>query len=114
MVDDEEVKKAKALLKSAGYYVVPREKMLVLGANRFVDHLTICRYGDERGFVEAILKDMHVMMGVEMMKSKVCSLTMDEDPSHAGGSGLNYRLRATVIPYDMVSDPLLDFMREKQ
>lgn len=113
MLDDAEVKRAKAVLLNAGYYCVPREKVLGIGANQFVDHVAMARYGDERGWIESVLKTMHVNMGVEMMKAKVCSLTMDDDPSFAGG-GVNYRLRANITPYNFVTDPLLDFMREQQ
>ena len=114
MIDDGEIVRAKAVLRNAGYYVVPREKVLGIGANQFVDHIALARYGDERGYIESLVKEMHVRMGVEMMRAKVCSLTMDDDDPTFRGGGVNYRLRANMIPHEFVTDPMLDFMRERQ
>ena len=113
MLDDQEIIRAKAVLRNAGYYCVPREKVLGIGANQFIDHTALARYGDEHGYIEKVIKDMHIRMGAEMFKAKVCSLTMDDDPTFVGG-GINYRLRANIIPHEFITDPLLDFMREKQ
>jgi uncharacterized protein YjfI (DUF2170 family) len=110
-VTKEEVARAKAVLRNAGYYVVPREKVLVIGANESIQHIDMVKYGDNPSFIETVMRKMHAAMGVEMMKAKICSLQIDDDPAHFGHT---YRLRATMLPYNMVTDPLLEFLREGQ
>lgn len=112
MIDDQEIVRAKAVLRNAGYYCIPREKVLRVQAEKTIDHLTMARYGDERGYIESVIKDMHVSLGIEMMKARVCSLHVTQDNSTI--NGCTYRLKAAMLPDDLPTDPLLDFMREKQ
>lgn len=117
MIDDNEVKRAKAVLKNAGYYCIPREKVLSVQAERFIDHLALLQYGDDPKFIEHIHADMHRRVGIEMMKMRVCNITSrneDATKQYPGQLGTTYTVRADILPYDYVVDPMLDFMREKQ
>lgn len=116
MIDDQEVVRAKAVLKNAGYYCIPREKVMKIQAERFVDHLAMMQYGDDPKFIEHLHVDMHRMIGIEMMKHAVCECTSisQDEKNYSGRSGEVYRIKADILPFGLVTDPVLDFLREKQ
>lgn len=117
MIDDAEVVRAKAVLRNAGYYCIPREKVLTVQAEHFIDHLSMCQHGDDPRFIEHLHGQMHRSVGMDMMKARVCRITSrneDATKAYPGRMGTTYTLRAEMLPYDLISDPMLEFLREKQ
>lgn len=109
LIDDSEVRRAKAVLRNAGYYCIPREKVLTVGANHHVSHRNMAAYGSDPGYIQSVYKQMHMACLMEMMKATVGDVRPENDEH-----GTNYRLTIDILPRGLVTDPVMDMIREPQ
>lgn len=109
MIDDGEVRRAKAVLRNAGYYCVPRERVITIGGCLSVSHMSMLKYGSDPRYVESTIKNLHQSALAELMRVNAANITSDNDDL-----GTNYRLKLDVLPAGLVTDPILELWRERQ
>ena len=69
MPTDAEIIAAKRVLRNAGYYCIPREKVLRVGGRAPVDERAWHEHSDDPSFIRAVRADIARAMAMEIVKN---------------------------------------------
>jgi hypothetical protein len=105
------INEAKRILRAAGYYYLPMEKVLRVGVEIQVDHASMISYGSEAGYIQMVYHNIFVKLGHELAGKGICELSTVEDEK---SMSTRYRAVVSVLPASIVSDPLLEMLRERE
>jgi len=105
-----ELEQAKRICQKAGYFVIPREKTLVLETVNSIPNADLMRYSKD-DYMSHELQRAYQRLAAELAAKGVCEVAEASagEPAHT-----KIRLTLRVIPHNYAIDPYVQMIRDEQ